>query len=331
MRLVAAPESWAELRDDWAALVRRLDPPAGIFADPDFPASWAQVFAGDEQLDPYAVRDATGTLVGVLPVYFRDGVATFIGDPDICDYMDIVVAPEAGPAVADALFKLFEERDCRVAEICGLAEGSSTLEALPAAAGRHGWIVRSAQEAVCPVVTLPARWEDYLDGLRGKNRHEVRRKLRNLADGGARVTLEAESEPQSMDAALETLFTMMRDSRRDKAEFLDDRRAAFFRELVRRFGPRGIARFYFLAVDGRRVAAMLTFETPDEVMAYNSGYDPAYRDLAVGLASKVYLIRHAIERGARRFNFLRGDEEYKMQLGGVPSPVTRFHLERGGT
>ncbi len=330
MKLVVAPESWTGLRDDWAALVQQLDPPAGIFADPDFPAAWAHVFAEDEQLEPYAVRDATGTLVGVLPVRFRDGVATFIGDPEICDYMDIVAASEAGNAVADALVTLFEERDCRAADLCGLAEGSPTLDALPAVARRRGWTVRSTQEAVCPVVTLPARWEDYLDGLKGKNRHEVRRKLRHLADGGARVALEAESEPQSMDAALESLFTMMRDSRRDKAEFLDGRRAAFFRELVRRFGPRGIVRFYFLTVDGRRVTALLTFETTDEVMAYNSGYDPAYRDLAVGLASKIYLIRHLIERGARRFNFLRGSEEYKMQLGGVPSPVTRFRLERGG-
>ncbi|MCY3886299.1 MAG: GNAT family N-acetyltransferase [Chloroflexi bacterium] len=330
MKLVAAPESWAGLRDDWAALVRQLDPPAGVFADPDFPAAWAHVFAADEQLEPYAVRDATGTLVGVLPVRFRDGVATFIGDPEICDYMDMVAAPGAGPAVADALLALLDERGCGAAEIRGLAEGSPTLEALPAAARRQEWTVRSAQEAVCPVVTLPARWESYLDGLKGKNRHEVRRKLRHLADGGARVALEAEAAPQGMGDALESLFTMMRDSRRDKAEFLDDRRAAFFRELVRRFGPRGLARLYFLLVDGRRVAAMLTFETPDEVMAYNSGYDPAYRDLAVGLASKVYLIRHSIERGARRFNFLRGNEEYKMQLGGVPSPVTRLHLERGG-
>ena len=237
MKLVAAPESWAGLRDDWVVLVRQLAPPAGIFADPDFPAAWAQVFAADEQLEPYAVRDATGTLVGVLPVRFRDGVATFIGDPEICDYMDIVAAPGAGHAVADALITLLEERDCGAAEIRGLAEGSPTLEALPAAARRHGWTVRSAQEAVCPVITLPARWESYLDGLKGKNRHEVRRKLRHLADGGARVALEAAAAPQGMDDALESLFAMMRDSRRDKAEFLDDRRAAFFRELVRRFGP----------------------------------------------------------------------------------------------
>lgn len=328
--LVAAPQSWAALHDDWAALARRVAAPAGVFVEPDFPQAWAHVFGGGEALEPHAVRDATGALVGVLPLAFRDGTASFIGHPDVCDYMDLLAAPEAAAPVVELLFPLLEERGCHAADLRGLAEGSPTLALLPAAARRHGWDLQSEREAVCPIVPLPARWDQYLDGLKGKNRHEIRRKLRNLADGGARVALESVSEPEALNAALPTLLAMMRDSRRDKAEFLDDRREAFFRELVRRGGLRGVARLYFLTIDdGKRVAAMLTFETADEVMAYNSGYDPAYRELAVGLASKVHLIRNSIERGVRRLNFLRGGEEYKLQLGGVPSPVTRLLLTRG--
>ena len=328
MTLVAAPESWAGLHDDWATLAGRHGHPAGVFVEPDFPEAWAAVFGeGDEQ--PHTVRDAAGVLLGVLPLSFRGSTATFIGNADVCDYMDVLADPDASGAVFDVLFALLEARDCQAADLRGLAEGSPTLEALPAAAQRHGWMVRNDQEAVCPIVALPARWEDYLDGLKGKNRHEVRRKLRNLADGGARVALESESEPEALTAALPTLLTMMRESRRDKAEFLDDRREAFFQELIRRFGLRDVARLHFLTVDAKRVAAMLIFDNGNQVMAYNSGYDPAYRDLSVGLASKVHLIRHSIEHGAQRLNFLRGDEEYKFQLGGVPSPVTRLRLTRG--
>ena len=48
----------------------------------------------------------------------------------------------------------------------------------------------------------------------------------------------------------------------------------------------------------------------------------------MGLASKVFVVRDAIERGLARVDFLRGEEPYKFQLGAKPAPVTRLELRR---
>lgn len=120
----------------------------------------------------------------------------------------------------------------------------------------------------------------------------------------------------------------MADSRGDKADFLTEQMAAFFHTLVGRLAPERLLRLYFLLVDGKRVAAVLTLLQDGTVLAYNSGYDPAYRDLSVGIASKIFLIRDSIERGLSALNFLRGDEEYKFQLGGQATGVKCLTISR---
>lgn len=156
----------------------------------------------------------------------------------------------------------------------------------------------------------------------------MRRKLRNLRDGGAAVEIEIVDQPAALRERLPDFLRMMVDSRGDKAAFLTEQMATFFHTLVARGGLAGIVQLYFLLVDGKRVATVLCLVQAGRLMLYNSGYDPDFRDLSVGIASKVFCLREAIDRGYHELNFLRGDEEYKYQLGAQPSPVTRLILSR---
>jgi CelD/BcsL family acetyltransferase involved in cellulose biosynthesis len=52
------------------------------------------------------------------------------------------------------------------------------------------------------------------------------------------------------------------------------------------------------------------------VYLYNSAYDPQYSSLSVGVLSKALNIKDSIERGKKRFDFLKGAEQYKYHLGG---------------
>jgi CelD/BcsL family acetyltransferase involved in cellulose biosynthesis len=49
---------------------------------------------------------------------------------------------------------------------------------------------------------------------------------------------------------------------------------------------------------------------------YNSGYNPDYRPLSIGVLSKYFCIKSSIENRKRRFDFLKGAEKYKFHLGG---------------
>jgi len=84
-----------------------------------------------------------------------------------------------------------------------------------------------------------------------------------------------------------------------------------------------------LTLDRVRVAAVLCFRAEEELLLYNSGYDPAYAGLSVGLLSKALALRRAIEEGRRRFDFLRGAEPYKYDLGAENLNVYRCIIRRG--
>ncbi len=314
---------WGDVTSEWDSLLRKVRPAAGPFLSPQFHSAWWEIFSAGQHLHLFAVRDK-GALIGILPFMIRDTTAEFIGDFGVCDYMDFLSAPGREFDVLMGFFNCLDERDVANIDLRGLAHGSPTLKYLPELAKNRGWNIQSAEEAVCPIVPLAADWETYLSSLRKKHRHEIRRKMRHLAEGGAKIELTVYRESSDLLEKLPDFLTLMVESRGDKAAFMTDRMADFFHLLVERLSSEDFVRFYFLSLDGVVVAAVLGLVADRSLLFYNSGYNPEYRDLSVGIASKVFVLRNAIEERFRFANFLRGDENYKIQFGGNATPVTRI-------
>ena len=83
----------------------------------------------------------------------------------------------------------------------------------------------------------------------------------------------------------------------------------------------GHLRLLFLEVDKIRVATVMGFDYRDRFYLYNSGYDPDYSSLSAGLLLKALCLKESIAAGKKRFEFLRGAEDYKYRLGGQDIPV----------
>jgi CelD/BcsL family acetyltransferase involved in cellulose biosynthesis len=83
----------------------------------------------------------------------------------------------------------------------------------------------------------------------------------------------------------------------------------------------GYLRLGILEMDSEPVAAVICFDYNESVYLYNSGYDIRYRDLSAGLITKVFSLKESIERGRKRYDFLKGAEDYKYRLGGAEIPI----------
>ena len=318
-------EELERLEPEWRALLPRSSA-SRVFASPTWLRVWWQEFGGDRELLLLTVR-SEGELVGVVPL-MRDGDSLcFAGDTQVCDYMDVVALPGHEEAVLSAVLRALGEEPWQKLVLWALPDGSSTLDAVKAAAGPLGLRVDVEQEDVCPRLDLPSTWEEYLAGLNKKDRHELRRKLRKLSRGGE-VALETIDEPAAVEAALEDFLRLYRDSRSDKAEFMMPEMERFFRSIVAALAAEGQVELFFLTLNGVRAAAVLCFCGGDESLLYNSGYDPDYAYLSVGLLSKALTLRKAIDEGKRGFDFLRGPEPYKYDLGAVDRPVYRCTVRR---
>lgn len=316
-------EDLATLAPEWAAL--HVAVPGGTpFLHPEWHRSWLRHFGGGTSPVFLSIRDGE-TLIGAAALDMGRDEARELGDHNVRDYAGPLALPGREAEVAAGILEWLREDMTPAITFWGLPGDSPIAGALAAAGDDGGWSVERQHEAVCPVAALTGDFEAFVSGLSKKDRHELRRKMRNL-DAAGEAVFASISDRDAVVAAMDTLFHLMRVSRGDKDEFLTPVMEAFFRDLGASFGSLGMARMSTLSLDGAPVAMTFSFEDERSAYLYNSGYDPAFGHLAAGLVSKALAIRDAMNRGKECFDFLRGEEDYKRRLGGVDREVVTLRL-----
>jgi len=166
-----------------------------------------------------------------------------------------------------------------------------------------------SESDVAPYLDLKKNWEDYLGGLERKYRHELRRKIRRLEE------IDSLFYQGDINRDKNEFLRLMRLSSPTKDKFLSEKMGKFFSDLMSNLDKK-IVGLWFLEIDKKKTAGLLTFRFKDKILLYNSGFDPAYARYSTGLLATAYLIKESIRQGIKRFDFLRGNERYKHDLGG---------------
>jgi CelD/BcsL family acetyltransferase involved in cellulose biosynthesis len=312
----------------WNRLVERCRTPTP-FALWQFQTTWHRTFT-DGTLHLLAAQDGAGEWVGLLPLYEAptpEGPALrLVGGTDVADYLDLIAVDGREDEVWKALLPALAELPGRAVDLRPVPAGSPTAALLPALAASAGLACRVAVEDRCPVIALPASWDAYLAGLSGKDRHELRRKLRRADAAGPR--LEVGRTPADVGRLIDGFLALHRKSKAGKARFMDLRMEGFFREVVDALAAAAVAAVWTLWLEDRPAASVVCLEHAGALGLYNSGFDPEARALSPGVVLIARTIEDAIARGLRRYDFLRGDEPYKYGFGAVPTDVLRIVLER---
>ena len=314
-----------EAEEGWEHLLP-LTRTSSVFVTPWWQRVWWKHFGAAADLWVLSVVNESKHL-GIAPLMRKDGVVGFLGDTDVCDFTDFVVSEGSEPEFYDALCRYLAAAPWETLHLQSLPAGSAALRYVPEMARERGYDLDIQEEDMSPVAVLPSTWEGYLAGLSKKDRHELRRKLRRLEGAGEARQYDC-TDPESLRPCMEDFFRLLRASRADKLEYMTPVRERFFVDVALELARRDQLRLSFLEVDGVRAAACINFDYMDSYLLYNSGYDPAYSTLSVGLLNKALTIRAAIEGGKKYFNFLRGTERYKYHLGGIDQPVYRLIVRR---
>jgi CelD/BcsL family acetyltransferase involved in cellulose biosynthesis len=297
----------------------------GVFVLPGWLEAWWQVFGvGFEQLVLVVRED--DEVIGLAPLKLKDGVASFIGDNSVCDYLDCIVAPGKEDTFSRTLLEYLSSHGVRSLILETLRPESLAGHNVVDEAKRRGNSVTCSHIDVSSEIGLPATWEAYLASLEPKQRRDVERKIRQL-NKVAEVRFRLLRDSEVGEDELAVFFQMMTESRRDKSEFLTAEMRSFFKKITAAMSAYGLFRLAFLEVGVARVAAILYFEYHDRIYLYNSGYMPQYAEMNVGLVSKLYCIRQAIEERKRVFDFLKGPEVYKSRLGGHEVRLSRCVID----
>lgn len=297
-----------------------------VFLHPIWLRSWLDEFGAN--CEPIFLAAGDGDLRGVAPLMRADDRLTFIGDPSICDFMDFLIAPGAQDGAYASIWGQLCAEDWTELDLWGLVATSPTREALASLARGAGYTVAAETEAVSPRVELPDTWDAYLASLGKKDRHELRRKLRRVFVSGAAVSLDVFSEQRDVVANMDTFLELHTRSRQDKTEFMTPDMESFFRRMASSLAAKGLVHLFLLKINSRPAASVLCFDAGSCLYLYNSGYDPEFSSLSVGLVSKALCLRWAIENGKRSLDFLRGNEAYKYDLGAKDRQIFRLRVRR---
>ena len=285
-----------------------------IFVLPPWLEVWWHDFGSEAELYLGFFRKG-GTIAGIAPLLLGGTEASFIGSTDLCDYLDFVIVPGKEVDFFNILLDDLQGRGIRRLNLRPLRPNSTVLTYLVGIARNRNYDVSCKVEDVSLELDLPPTWQEYLNTLTQKQRHEVNRKLRRLGEAGD-VNYRVVEDSDSLLGSMDLFLRLFRESREDKAIFLTNRIESFFQSLVKATARSGLLKFGILELNASPVAVVMYFDYNNSVFLYNNGYDPKHSFLSVGLISKVLCLKDSIERGRSKFDFLKGAEEYKYRLGG---------------
>ncbi|HXJ78854.1 MAG TPA: GNAT family N-acetyltransferase [Candidatus Methylomirabilis sp.] len=323
---VDAVAGWAGLDEArWNGLLDRSKLPS-VFLTWQWQRHWAQAFADEPSLRLLSVADDDGSLVGLLPLYAVDTAQLrLLGGIDVSDYLDLIAVAGREEDVWQALL---QHRMAQPVEwdLHAIRAASPTMSLVPALAPACSLKVTTTVEERCPVLRLPETWDQYLAALPGKDRHELRRKMRKLERELPGAVARVHDGDQGWDEALSVFLRLHRLSKVGKARFMDEQMERFFRDATKALATAGWARLWFLDHEGGAVAAFLCLEQAGMVGLYNSGFDPVHARLAPGIVLLAHVIKDAIDRRIPIFDFLRGEESYKQGFGPVPEDLYNVRI-----
>ncbi|MDQ3940863.1 MAG: GNAT family N-acetyltransferase [Actinomycetota bacterium] len=315
----------------WPELLSR-DPDCHIFATPQWNRLWWEEFGQGKDLFLLTVRRGD-ELVAIVPLYrkIEDGkkVLRFMGGIDLTDYLGPICSLEDRDDVAETLVEWLAETFVEWDEFDAhnMPVPFGFAEFLVERADHRGLDVALEQEETSAILTLPGDWDTYLESLEAKERRELRRKRRRLVREVPDASFRSATE-ETLDADLKIFVDLHREAEGHKGHFMKPEIASFFERVARAFMPLGWLRLDFLQVAERPVAATFGFELGRTFYLYNSAYEPDVARLSPGVILAARLVEHAIEKGLKTFDFLRGPERYKYQLGAQAVPLNNVRIAR---
>lgn len=314
---------------EWPDLLRR-DPNRQVFAYPEWNRAWWEEFNTGKELHLLTIRNGADA-VGIVPLYRKvDGerrILRFVGGIDLTDYLGPICSPDARDDVADAFVGWLANTDVGWDEFDAhnMPVPLGFADHLVERADARGFSFTIDQEETSAVLPLPGSWDEYLDGLGSKDRHELRRKRRRLARDHPDAVVRSVTD-ESFEFDLKTFVEMHREAGGHKGRFMRPDVTTFFERIGRVGLAKGWLRMDVLEVASKAIAMTFGFQIERKFYLYNSAYEPATARLSPGLVLTSKLVERAIAEGLELFDFLRGSERYKSQLGATPVPLNNVRV-----
>jgi CelD/BcsL family acetyltransferase involved in cellulose biosynthesis len=335
-------EDLTDHQPDWNSLLTKS---AGCnpFLTFEYQQTWWKTRGGGEWSQDSELLIIAGfeddRLVGIAPLFRSNNLEgkpalMFVGAIEVSDFLDfIVLSSHTAEFISGLLNFLTSEQNFpywEILDLYNLLGDSPSLQVLKNEAERRGWTHQQTHLQPAPYISLPDNYDTYLASIDKKQRHEIRRKLRNIDQRFLESQLYIAEDPAKLDADIESFIAMMAQDPNKQAFLTPTMRQHIYNTAKIAF-EQGWLHLAFLMLDGKKAAANLSFNFGGRLWLYNSGWEWDFRDYSPGWVLLAHLIKWSIENGLTEFDFMRGNENYKYKFGGVDRHIYRVTLSLGNS
>ena len=318
---------------EWERLLV-ANPTATAFSDRAVHAAWWSAHGDTAQDVSLAARDAASNeLLGYLPLMKRPDGVIYSGATFHIDYatvllentssvtQDDVAAALAGALIStNAPLNLLRLRNEDAAH-------ARMISAITRAAEANNRTATFGVEEPAPFIDLAGitTFDEHLERLDKKERHEIRRKLRRAEAAGVQI-----SASEDLNADLPEFIRLHRARWGEGGLFTATDKGAseerFMREIFNTAPAGMITLLLARNEEFGKFAAGLFLRDTNALRYWNAGGDTAARALSPGVLLFAHGLTMVISEKLPRLDFLRGNEAYKYECGAVDAQVMQLQV-----
>lgn len=169
----------------------------------------------------------------------------------------------------------------------------------------------------CLHTRLPSSNETLLRNIKGRDRKDMRRHLRQIDKHGLKIELVDCSKTPSISHGIKELFKLNQKRWNEKGlpgSFADPNLRNFYLDIADSFSQNSWLGLYCLKLSGKTVATLYGFKYKGKYYNYKTGMDPAYCRFSVGNLLTLKVMEECIQEGLHEFDFMWGTDPYKRQF-----------------
>ena len=326
LRIVRSERDFLELKPFWDSLLKRSSVRTP-FMTWDWIHLWYEQHRDQCRLSIGVIDDATtGEPVAIAPLMIARHTCgprkamrhiTFIGavNEDASQGMDFIIPDGEESKLAPILCKTFSESLMKwdVIDLPSMHEESPVLPHIKRCLDTYVSSGERSEAQNSYLMHLPPSWDEQLTLWRSKERVAFRTKWRKLADDHRARFLQGGIDLPA-EQAFDELWRLHTLRFRDKhSSFLSETMRKHQRELVKRWAADGRVMLPLIEADGVIVAARYGFAMDGKYWSFQTGYDPEYSKLSVGILSLGWTAQCAIAKGLQEIDHLPGEARYKSE------------------
>ena len=226
--------------------------------------------------------------------YIKDEVLHNIGNRDYVDYRPILKTTQ----------KALEKKNISVIQLDSLIY-QQIRQLLKDKKYKETFIKKSDQSIS---LNLPKNYDLYLDNLGKKKRHELKRKKSKFMSQLGKIDLQNSNDLIIFDKFIK----QHKLSYGEKGSFMNKEVELFFRNLLTIKGWK----IYFIENQNELISSAFVYENRKGCYLYNSTKNSKFDHINPGLVLIDLIIQRMIKEKKELFDFLKGYDRYKLDLGG---------------